>query len=403
MRARPYTLDRRQALRAGLFGLGAMGLRTQLCAAPLLGPRAAQRTLLLVQLSGGNDGLSLVVPHGDDAYHAARPSLRHDKVLALDDYRGLHPALTRLRALYDAGHVAIVEGVGYPEPSRSHFTAFDVWHTADRRGRAAGDGWVGRLCAAAWSESADPNLVVHVGGAAPYALHSSAHPPACVATPAGYRWAGDEGDVQAYEAAGETATEGAGESLEFLRKTLADGQASSRAIRAAAARYRPRADYPNDPFAAALRDVAALASAGLGTRVFSVEIGGFDTHSAQRGRHDVLMRRLDAALGAFCADLAGSAAAQELVVMVYSEFGRRVRENGSRGTDHGVAGPVLVLGAPVAGGLFGRHPSLAELDEGDLVHTTDFRSVYATLIEGCFGIAHERVLGTRYPLLPLLG
>jgi uncharacterized protein (DUF1501 family) len=405
----PPAFDRRQAL--GLLGLGAFALgasrahaAVRPCASAHVaggGPLAEARTLLLVQLSGGNDGLSMVVPHGDDAYHAARPTLRQEQVLALDDYRGLHPALVELRALFDAGRLAIVEGVGYPEPSRSHFTSFDVWHTADRRGRTAGDGWIGRLCSAAWPTS-EAMRVVHVGGTAPYALHSSTHPPACVATPAGYRWAGDEGGARAYESAGETSGEGTPASLEFLRKTLADGQASSRAIRAAAARYRPRAEYPNDPFAAALRDVAALAQAGLGTRVFSVELGGFDTHSSQRGRHDALMRRLDAALGAFCADVAGSQASRELVILVYSEFGRRVRENGSRGTDHGVAGPLLLLGEPVAGGLFGRHPSLAQLDEGDLVHTTDFRSIYATVLQGCFGLDHERVLGARYPLLPLL-
>jgi uncharacterized protein (DUF1501 family) len=408
-------LDRRQLLGgAGAFaGLAFLGPRAlgavRLSASPVFASDVP-RTLVLLQFSGGNDGLSTVVPHADDAYQRARRATRIDAkdVLKLDDYRGLHPALTRLRALYDAGKLAIVEGCGYPNPIRSHFKSYEVWHTADVRGRAAGEGWIGRLVAAAWPDNRDPNLVVHIGRNVPYSLYSLTHPAASFATPTGYKWAGDVAQRAALEQGGEICEHGETEverepanNLEYLRKVLRDGQASSEAIRKAAIRYRTKTEYDADELAQALRDVAALTVGQVGARVFSVELSGFDTHSDQKNRHDALMRRLDAALPTFLADLAGTEAGRYTTVVAFSEFGRRVRENGSNGTDHGVAGPMFVAGEAVRGGLYGKHPSLETLDDGDLVHTTDFRSVYATLIHDWFGLDAQRVLGARYAPLPL--
>jgi uncharacterized protein (DUF1501 family) len=421
-------LDRRSALLGGfsaVAGLALLSSRAQgavriFASEPFGGSGKAPRTLLLLQLTGGNDGLSTLVPYGDDLYHAARRELRIDpkSVLPLDDYRGLHPELKRVRGLFDAGTLAIVQGCGYPHPVRSHFKSYEIWHTADLRGRSAGQGWVGRLCDAAWMDDRDPNLVVHIGASVPYSLVSFTHPPVSFATPTGYRWAGDSQEREAFEKSGEregmreTApppkSGGGGEagkdetSLEYLRRVLRDGQASSATIRSAAARYRTKTAYPDEVFAQALKDIAALATAQIGSRVFSVELTGFDTHSDQRNRHDALMRRLDAGLSAFLEDLRGTEAGQNLVVMVFSEFGRRLHENGSRGTDHGVAGPMLVLGPSVKGGLYGKYPSLSELDEGDLAHTVDFRSVYATLIERWFGVQHEKVLSAKYAVLPIV-
>jgi uncharacterized protein (DUF1501 family) len=397
-----FPLDRRQLLAAGSALGGAAWLAQVSRALPLESPR----TLLVLQLAGGNDGLSMVVPHGDDRYHSLRPGLRHEasSVLALDGYRGFHPALTRLRKRYEAGQLALVEGAGYPEPVRSHFRSFDIWHAADPRGRAVSEGWVGRLCGAGLAQEANPNLIVHVGGTPPYALHSSKYPPVAFVTPAGYRWAGDASEREALEGAGmenperesaRPASAGAG-NLELLRKTLRDSQASSAAVRRAVARYQTPVEYPREGLGQVLRDVAALVHGELGTRVLSAELGGFDTHADQKNRHDQLMRQLDAALGAFLEDMERSELGRNVVVLVFSEFGRRVKENGSRGTDHGVAGPMLVLGSAVKGGLFGKHPSLSELDDGDLIHTIDFRAVYGALIEGWFGVPHERVLGRRF-------
>jgi uncharacterized protein (DUF1501 family) len=184
---------------------------------------------------------------------------------------------------------------------------------------------------------------------------------------------------------------------------MADGQSSSLEVRRAVAQYRGNVVYPpNDALGAALHDVAALLASDVGTRVLSVELSGFDTHTDQRNRHDALMKQLDGALAAFLEDLALSAAGRNAVVVIFSEFGRRVHENGSRGTDHGVAGPMFVLGHAIKGGLHGKAPALDQLDDGDLVHTTDFRSVYASVIEGCFGVAHDKVLGAKYPLVAVV-
>ena len=183
---------------------------------------------------------------------------------------------------------------------------------------------------------------------------------------------------------------------------MSDARDSSRAVRDAAANYRPSVRYPDDAFAFDLMAAAAVIHGGFGTRVVSTSLTGFDTHSGQRGTHDELMRRLDEGLSAFLADLSSSELGRDVVVLAFSEFGRRVAENGSAGTDHGTAGPMLVAGAGVKGGLFGEHPSLTELDKGDLTHTTDFRSVYGAMVEGCFGVRASDVLGAEYPRLALV-
>lgn len=407
-------LDRRTLLAAaGLAGVTVLSTRAHGAVKvwPGLGPDGEGRTLVLLQLSGGNDGLDTVVPFGDDAYRRARPTLglKKGETLPLDDYRGFHGALKQLRKHHDAGRVALIEGVGYPEPIRSHFRSYDVWHTADIRGRDAGDGWVGRLCDVAFKDEPNPNLVVHIGANVPYALHSTSHPPASFVNPRSYRWAGGESETEAYEKAGgmepkredKKPKKREGESsLDFLRRVLADGQSSSEQVRRAVAAYRTPIEYPgNDALAQSLADVAALVNGGIGSRVISVEMGGFDTHTDERNRHDQLMRSLDAALGPFLDDLGRSAAGRRTVVLMFSEFGRRVAENGARGTDHGVAGPMFAFGHGLKGGLYGKHPSLEKLDDGDLIHTTDFRSVYATAIAHCFGVKPEKVLGAKYPLL----
>jgi uncharacterized protein (DUF1501 family) len=356
--------------------------------------------LVLVQLTGGNDGLSTVVPLEDDVYGRARSTTRiaASEALVLDERRGLHPALTRLRELHAKGALALVEGVGYPAPRRSHFQSLEVWHSAENAGRAS-EGWIGRLARAVWGEEAPRgsavNRIVHVGPRPPFALHSSLHPPVAFTAPNQYRRAGSAADLATLDGLPDEGDS----TLAFLRGVERDALSSSRAVREAVQRYEPRAEYPAEPFGHELRAAAALIDGGLGVRIVSLELDGFDTHAEQRRRHDRLMATLDAALGAFLADLERSEAGKEALVLVFSEFGRRVEENGSGGTDHGCAAPLFVLGCKIRGGLYGQPSSLAELVEGDLAFTTDFRSVYATAIERCFGVPHERVLGERYPLL----
>jgi uncharacterized protein (DUF1501 family) len=411
-----HPLDRRQLLVGGLAGLGALALansaqaRIRVFAQAGVAPQAGEpRTLVLLQLSGGNDALSMVVPWADDGYNGARSAIRvnEKEVLKLDDYRGLHPELKQLRALWDKGQMGIVEGCSYPTPNRSHFKSMEIWQTANLQGRMSGDGWIGRLCDAAFPSGAAPELIVHIGGAAPYSVFSRTHPAVVFQTPYSYKWvASDSDDRELYRESGkdEMGGESQGQKrvLERLRGVLNDANESSLRIRRAAADYEPRVKYPTDEFGEMLKVAAALIDARVGTRVVSVELGGFDTHNNQRPAHDACMRRLDAGLGAFLNDIAGSAAGGEVVVVCFSEFGRRVKENGSRGTDHGVAAPMLVFGQKVKGGLYGKHPSLTDLDDGDLKMTTDFRSVYGTVIEKWFKAEQEKVLDAKYPVLGFL-
>lgn len=395
------TIDRRGLLRLGL-SFGALRLaRPARAAGAAAGDPPAPGRLVLLQLGGGNDGLSTVVPYADDDYRRLRPTLRLEpsEVLRLDERRGLHPALVRLRERFERGQLALVEGVGYEPRERSHFRSLAAWHSADPRGRPSASGWVGRLVEHAFAEP-DPLRVVHVGDSVPFSLASPGHPPLGFVAPRALRRLGLEDEAQAL--AEPPSAGDATPALAHVREVSADARAAAARLLAALDAYEPRAEYSGDGFSQGLRTIAAILGGGLGTRVLSIELAGFDTHNDQRRRHDRQMEALDRGLGAFLDDLDASEAGRDTVVCAFSEFGRRVAENGSRGTDHGTAGPVLVAGARVAGGFHGRPASLAALEEGDPRPTTDFRSVYATLVRALFGVAPEAVLGARHAPLAFL-
>ncbi len=403
-------LDRRAFLKKTLFGVGAALMGPQVFlrlarAAPLSGD---ETILVVVQLSGGNDGLSTVIPHGDDAYYRARraTAIPRKDVIRIDDYHGFHPGLAPLHALWESGKLTVVQGASYPDPTRSHFESMDVWHAGARAGRREGAGWLGRAIDRLHPDAPSPNLLVSVGRNVPFALAARTNKPVSVVDPRQARiFAREEPVCESCDPKARSGESGARPSAEleeeFLRRVAADARASSRKMAGAIERYAPKADYPQGRLAASLRTIAALVVGRLDARVFYAELGGFDTHAQQRGRHDALMRELGAALAAFQADLEKQGAADRVAVVTFSEFGRRVKENASGGTDHGVAGPMFVLGSKVRGGLATRHPSLTDLDAGDLKMTTDFRSVYATVLEDWLGVRSEDVLGGAFPKLPL--
>lgn len=382
---------------------GGLGLRRE----------TAPARLVLIQLAGGNDGLNTLVPVDDDAYHRARPALSAvaREALPVGDGFALHPSLAALHGHFHAGRVALVHGVGYPDPNLSHFKSTDIWHTARAGGRLSGPGWIGRLCQVLHGEQASPERVVHIGRTLPYALHSTSHPAVAFAAPRDYRFArhGDDALRVADGGAGMGQGDSSGGNgaepsrLGFLRGVLRDAHRSSESIRAAIAGHRTRAEFPDTALGTALGMVAALIESNLGCEVLSVEHGGFDTHDNQLARQRATLAELDGALGAFLDELAASPAAARTLVLVTSEFGRRVAENASGGTDHGTAGPVFVAGPAVRGGHFGTSPSLTALDErGNLVHTTDFRRVYAAVVEDLFEADSRAVLGDRHRPLELV-
>jgi uncharacterized protein (DUF1501 family) len=402
--------DRRAFL--SFAAAGAAGVILRPASAPSLfgrlpGAPEDDRILVVVQLSGGNDGLSTVGPFADDAYLRARRATRVDAAAAhkLSDAVRMHPSLKGLAALYDAGRLAVVQGVGYPQSNRSHFESFEIWHTADVRGRDLDTGWIGRYADLLPDGSCDANCVVHVGKTLPYSLTAKRRAPASFDTPDAYRWIGGETEAKALTEAAKADREahpGREAALAKIRKTLLEAQESSASIRSAAAKYKAKAAYPRTGLGGALHTVAALVNGGVRTRVYSLDMGGYDTHVNQKTRHDALMTQLGDALKAFHDDLAAQGSAHRVVTLVFSEFGRRVAENGSAGTDHGSASTLFVLGAPVKGGLYGAYPSLVDLDRGDLKFTTDFRRVYATLLDRWMGSDADRVLAGPFERLGFL-
>lgn len=366
------------------------------------------KTLIIVQLAGGNDGLNTVVPYADGAYRDARRrlSVPEDEIVRLNDRAGLHPRLAPLKPFWDAGRLAIIEGVGYPEPNLSHFTSMRIWQTASPDGSLHG-GWVGKYLDDLERREHDPFYGFNVGQALAPELTTGTTAVPAVTTVADYQLqaSDDPADGQArrqallklYETYPKAAPYAA-----LLETTLDDALHTSAQLQQAAATYRPAVEYPRTPLGSGLLLLAQVIAAQPGLRVGHVTLGGFDTHARQTPVHERLLEDLAGGLAAFLADLEAHGKAEHVLVMTWSEFGRRVAENGSDGTDHGTAAPMFFLGAGVRGGFYGEPPSLASLENGNLRYTTDFRSVYATVIEQWLGAPARPILGGVFQQLAFL-
>ncbi len=347
------------------------------------------RILVVVQLSGGNDGLNTVVPLGSSTYHDARPVLgiKEKDVLRLDGDApvALQPAMADFKHLYDAGLASIVQGVGYPNPNRSHFASMDIWHTCAMSG-AGGYGWLGLAMDEAAAE--EKMAMIAIREATPLAGIGKRTRAVAFNNVNLFRWSGVElhdalaASYDKINRAGDITpgTSQMGGEASFLMRTALDAQVASDRIRAAVA-AGPTSNFPNSPFADQLQKVAAMIRAELPTRVYYVGMTGFDTHAGQAGRHVGLLRQFSTAMRAFYEELKATGHADRVLSMAFSEFGRRVRQNASGGTDHGTAGPTFLFGPMIRPGLHGSMPSLTELDKGDLAYSTDFRSIYAAVLE----------------------
>ena len=372
--------SRRDFLIKGMYGLGVgatlPGLLNRTSAA--LAAQALQgtsmennpeRILVVVELSGGNDGLNTVVPYGDDAYYRARPTIGIPKseVIKLDDHFGLHPSMVGFERLYKDGRMGIVHGCGYDNPSLSHFSSMGFWHTGVPNGGES-LGWLGRLADGGTRQS--------------LAVRAQHHSPLVFNDPRTFRREGADSEKSAI---GRLTSAGAADNpaLEFLAGTKTNAAESSEFVREASAAYRTTVDYGIGGLSGPLRQVAALINADMPTRLYYVVYQGnsFDTHVHQMDPHARLLAYTADAIRGFMTDLDRIGRGDDVAMMVFTEFGRRVEENGSLGTDHGTATPMFVIGNHVKGGLYGEPPSLTELDDGNLFKTTDFRRVYATMIE----------------------
>jgi uncharacterized protein (DUF1501 family) len=408
--------SRRDFLARGLYGIGlGAGLPVLLDrTAAALTAQALQgtsmethpeRILVVLELSGGNDGLNTVVPHSDPAYYRARPhiGIPERDVLKVSDRFGFHPSMVGFERLYKDGRMAVVHGCGYDHPSLSHFSSMSYWHTGVPN---AGEplGWLGRVA----DDHLDPaakNLIVNIGTSQSLAVRSGKHSPLVFDDPARFRRDGTDEEKRVLAQFGVGAAPASNATLDFLTKTARNATDSSDFVRQASAAYRTPVDYGiGNAFGGGLQRVAALIAAGMKTRLYYVSYQGnaFDTHVQQGDVHSRLLMYTADAVRAFMDDIARLGRANDVAVMMFTEFGRRVEENGSLGTDHGTATPMFLFGAhdKIKGGFYGQPPSLTDLDDGNLKMTTDFRRVYATTIKEWLGYSDsDTVLKGRFDTL----
>lgn len=367
--------------------------------------------LVVVQLAGGNDGLNTIIPAEHDLYHRARPRLaiKPDQALKLEKQLYLNPGATGLKALFDDGKLAIVQGVGYPNPNRSHFTSMDIWHTADPQTRES-TGWIGRYFDAACKGDdpvPEPASAIALMQDSPLALQGEKFSGLSFDNPDTLTWRAakrdraaatvfdrmnnadgdlpqDDAPLAAYlQRAALQAHIGADE----IHKAIQRGSATARGSR-----------FGGGELARSLKLVAAMIAAEMPTQIYYVQLGGFDTHTNQRQQQDRLLRELGDAVKAFLDELRAQKLSERVLVMSFSEFGRRVQENASGGTDHGEAAPMFLIGDAVRPGLHGDHPDLAKLHRGDLAFNIDFRRVYATVLRDWLNVRPQQIVGGANPL-----
>jgi uncharacterized protein (DUF1501 family) len=390
--------------------------------------------LVVLQMAGGNDGLNTVVPYSNDFYHRARPKigLSADKIIKLDGDIGFHGALTGFKNLYDAGNLAVVQGVGYPNPNRSHFRSTEIWQTASDSETIEKYGWLGRYFDNACN-GADPTVGVTIGSQLPEAFFAKTPKGICFNNPQNYRFMASGATEESYKKLNELEMSSplpdggptmapeensggsiallpagmpmtGGRAVDFIERTALDAQVSSDEVRNIAAKVQNQAVYPGSVLGNSLKLVAKLIGGGLPTRVYYVSQGGYDTHTNQLGTQQRLLQDLGDSTKAFVDDMKAQGNMGRVLVMTFSEFGRRVNENANGGTDHGAAAPIFVVGNKVKAGLLGRYPSLAPQDlyQGDIKYNVDFRNVYASVLENWLKTKSSPILGKQFEPLPLV-
>jgi uncharacterized protein (DUF1501 family) len=384
--------------------------------------------LVVLQLAGGNDGLNTVIPMGNDEYRKARPTLglADSSLLQIDPATGLHPSLSGLASAYKDGHLAIVQGVGYPNPNRSHFRSTEIWATAVDSDKSSTTGWIGR-----YFDNACSGCDASVGIATASQLPQSF----AAVTPKGVLYQGGGGakkktskmkgsnlsdsdasmmtmeEDDAGEAGGSIGMlNGPGNlgkmsALDFLERTEMDAKVSQQEIANASAKAKNSVPFPSSRLGQNFAMVSRLIAGGMPTRIYYLSLGGFDTHTQQAGAHERLLKEMGDAVSAFLADLKAQGNLGRVTLMTFSEFGRRVKENASGGTDHGAAAPLFLAGGGVKAGLLGQMPSLAPKDlfDGDVKYNTDFRSVYATVLEKHLGVKSAPILKRDFPTINVYG
>jgi uncharacterized protein (DUF1501 family) len=412
--------NRRELLKVGLQGLAVVSLSGSMPAFLskfAFGADAGHagvsndNILVVVQLSGGNDGLNTVVPVKNDLYFKARKNIGiTSRTLPLSDDLALNPGMTGFKELFDAGKLAVINGCGYPQPSRSHFRSMEIWHTANPK-ESQPTGWLGHYLdhmARGTISPAVPNSLeaINIGSELPQALVAESAPVPSIGSTEDFRVRFD-GSAENDPAAADkilrslNAIRNDSPSLQYLSRQATNAIVTADKMRTLKG-YKADANYPGDGLGRDLRTIAQLIAGNFGTKLFYCQTGGYDTHANQVYGHEQTLRQATNAINMFMKDMTAKGLAEKVTVMCFSEFGRRVVENNSNGTDHGAAGPMFLAGGKVKGGLYGSYPSLSDLDDGDLKYATDFRRVYTTLLDKWLNTDAAAVLGNKFEAMDLL-
>jgi uncharacterized protein (DUF1501 family) len=359
------------------------------------------KILVVIQLSGGNDGLNTIIPYRNDLYYTNRPQLAipRERVLQASDSLGFHPSLVKLNELYDQGYLSIINNVGYPNPDRSHFRSMDIWHTASDANEYLNTGWIGRYLDSSCKDCHVAHRAIEIDDTLSLALKGESIKGLAMKNPKRLHQILHNEFFQ-YVTKNNIPGDFDEPTLHYLYKTLAETTSSADYIYDKAKISQSGATYPNHEFAGQLKTVAELINSGVDTKVYYVSLSGFDTHVRQQPVHERLLSIYAESVHAFITDLEKNNHFKDVLVMTFSEFGRRVAQNGSAGTDHGTANNLFIMGKNLnQKGFINETPDLTKLDEGDLIHQVDFRSVYDTVLNKWLNYDGNAVLKNTYGLL----
>lgn len=399
-----YILNRRRFLQVGSLASATLLMPKFLKAfetGALVPP--GNKVLVIVQLSGGNDGLNTIIPYRNDIYYRSRPALgiRREAALSLNDDLGIHPALQGLKALYDDGAMGILNNVGYPNPDRSHFRSMDIWHSASQSAEIWNDGWVGRYLDAQCNGCDKPTQALEIDDTLSLALKGEHNKGLALTDPG--RLSNTSNDRFFKELLQQHVVEDEHRNVEYLYKTMGETISSATYIQQQFKTYQSKESYPATELGRNMRIIANLIMSDINTKVYYVSHGSFDTHVNQQDQQARLFKQLSDALTVFTGDLKKNNRFQDVMVMTFSEFGRRVSQNASGGTDHGTANNMFLIGGDLKRqGVLNEGPDLMNLKDGDLQYKVDFKSVYATLLDKWLGADDKMILKADYAKLDFI-
>jgi len=357
--------------------------------------------LVVIQLSGGNDGLNTVIPYYNDIYYKSRPgiAIEKSKVLKLNDYLALNPNMNDIKKLYDEGYLKIINNVGYPNPDRSHFRSMDIWQSASDSNEYINTGWIGRYLDSGCAGCEFPHKAVEVDGTLSLAMKGEHQSGLAMQDAKRFIFSAKDGLIEKISNTNKNIKTG-NESKDYLYKVLNDTYSSVDSISKYYSKAVSKGTYPDNEFSKNLKSIASLINSGLNTSIYYISLSGFDTHTNQLNTQNNLLKTYSGGVKAFTDDLKSSGKLGNVTILTFSEFGRRVAENGSKGTDHGTANNVFIISGKLSEpGVDKSNPDLQKLDEGDLIYKTDFRSIYATLLEERLNADSKSILGKNFPLI----